>query len=32
MEAAYHIDEWSRVYRIDRAWRDRDGRPLGSNG
>lgn len=32
MEAAYHVDEWNRVHRIDRAWRDTEGRPLGSSG
>jgi YD repeat-containing protein len=32
MEAAYHIDEWNRAWRIDRAWRGPDGRSLGSSG
>src|SRR5262249_12261010 len=30
MEARYRVDEWNRVFRIDRAWRDIEtGRPSG---
>jgi YD repeat-containing protein len=32
MEATYHVDEWDRAVRIDRAWHGPDSRPLGSSG
>ncbi|MFF4258653.1 DUF6531 domain-containing protein [Streptomyces sp. NPDC001663] len=31
-ETAHHRDEWGRPFRIDRAWRDPKGRPLGCSG
>lgn len=31
MAATYHVDEWNRAFRTDRAWHGPDGRPLGSS-
>lgn len=31
-ETAYWRDEWGRPIRIDRVWRDPEGRPLGRSG
>ena len=32
LEATYEYDEWNRVVRIDEAWRDAGGKPLGASG
>ena len=32
LEATYVYDEWNRVVRIDEAWRDQNGKPLGASG
>jgi YD repeat-containing protein len=32
LEATYEYDEWDRVVRVDEAWRDADGKPIGASG
>jgi YD repeat-containing protein len=32
LEAAYQYDEWNRLLRMDEAWRDPSGKPLGASG
>jgi YD repeat-containing protein len=32
LDASYEYDQWDRVVRVDYAWRDGDGKPLGRSG